>query len=149
MQATDAFMRGHEVERYVWWGGYFGADGDAQVVTALGAETRTSYGKVHLTAPQLQALQSKLRALDQVLIAELHTHPPGADGQNSVDAAHPAAVYPGFITVVVPDFAQPRFHDLSTCHVYEYVSNLRWRQFDPAAIRERFVIEESGISVPL
>ena len=149
MQATDAFIRGYEVERSVWWGGYFSTEGDAQVVTALGAETRTSYGKVHLTAPQLQALQSKLRALDQILIAELHTHPPGAGGQNCVDAAHPAAIYPGFITIVVPDFAQPCFHDLSACHVYEYISNLRWRQLNAAAIREYFIVEESGIRVAL
>jgi hypothetical protein len=149
MQATDGFMRGYEVERYVWWGGYFTQNGDAQVLTALGAETRTSYGNVHLTAQQLQVLQSKLRALDQVLIAELHTHPPGAGGQNSVDAAHPAATYPGFVTIVVPDFAQPRFHDLAACHVYEYIANLRWRQLNAATIRERFVIEESGIRVPV
>jgi hypothetical protein len=149
MQATDGFMRGYSVERYVWWGGYFTLDGDAQIVTALSAETRTSYGNIHLSAAQLQGLQSKLRALDQVLIAELHTHPPGAGGQNNVDAAHPAATYPGFVTIVVPDFAQPRFYDLSACHVYEYILNLRWRHLGVAEVRNRFIIEEAGIRVPI
>ncbi|MBI4090735.1 MAG: hypothetical protein HY422_01810 [Candidatus Komeilibacteria bacterium] len=142
-------MRGPHVERYVWWGGYFTKDGDAQVTTAVCADTSTRYGTVHLTASQLQVLQLKLRALDQVLIAELHTHPPGAGGQNEVDAAHPAATYRGFITIVVPDFAQPYFYDLSECYVYEYLDNLRWRELPDQEIRDRFVIEEPGVSVRL
>ena len=49
---------------------------------------------------------------DQVLIAELHSHPPGAGGQNAVDAANGATTYPGFLTIVVPNFANPLFYDL-------------------------------------
>jgi hypothetical protein len=147
LEATDRFMRGPEVERYVWWGGYFTSDGDAQVSTAVCADAATHYGTVRLTAAQLQVMQLKLRSLDQVLIAELHTHPPGAGGQNEVDAAHPGATYPGFITVVVPDFAQPRFYDLSQCYVYEYLDNLRWRELSDQEILDRFVIEEAGVSV--
>ena len=33
------------------------------------------------------------RIRDQVLIAELHTHPPGAGGQNEVVAAYDAVPY--------------------------------------------------------
>jgi hypothetical protein len=147
MEATDRFMCGPKVERYVWWGGYFTKDGEAQVATAICADSPTRYGTIHLTAAQLQVMQSKLRSLDQVLIAELHTHPPGAGGQNDIDAAHPAATYRGFVTIVVPDFAQPRFYDLSQCYVYEYLDNLRWREFPDQEIRERFVIEEPGVNV--
>src|SRR6266487_3714664 len=110
LRATDGVMRqlGRENrECYVWWGGYFTANGDAQIVTALWPDVDTDFGCVHLHTPQLVALHERLRALDQVLLVELHTHPPGAGGQNDVDAANAGATYRGFITVVVPAFASP------------------------------------------
>ena len=96
-------------EYYVWWGGYFTADGDGQVVTALCPEVETTFGSIHLSNRQLAVLHTQLRDLDQVLLVELHTHPLGAGGQNEVDAAHPASTHTGFITIVVPNFAFPRF----------------------------------------
>lgn len=134
-------------ECYVWWGGYFTSHGDGQVVTALCPEVHTEFGRVHLGMRDLTALHSRLRALDQVLLAELHTHPPGARGQNEVDAAYPAATYPGFISMVVPDFASPCFHDLRTAYVYEYLGSVRWRQLEPNEIADYFVIEESFLAV--
>lgn len=143
--ATDRVMRRFGRERrecYVWWGGYFTADGDAQVLTAICPEIPTTFGRVHLGLDDLTLLHSELRALDQVLLAELHTHPPGAGGQNEVDAAHPAATYAGFISIVVPDFAEPRFHDLRQTYVYEYLIGGRWRQLDVEEIQARFIVEE-------
>ncbi|MBW3595885.1 MAG: hypothetical protein KY475_01265 [Planctomycetes bacterium] len=134
-------------ECYVWWGGYFTASGDAQVLTAYCPDIATDYGRIHLRLGDLHAIHGALRERDQVLIAELHTHPPGAGGQNEVDAAHAAAPYPGFITVVVPDFAAPFFHDLRRCHVYEYVRDNRWRQLDASAIADKFTVEESFVQV--
>lgn len=145
LEATDRVMRrfGREGrECYVWWGGYFTADGDAQVLTAIYPEIATTFGRVHLGLDELTLLHGELRALDQVLLVELHTHPPDAGGQNEVDAAHPAATYAGFISIVVPDFAEPRFHDLRQAYVYEYVVGGRWRQLDAQEIQSRFIVEE-------
>lgn len=150
MEATDRFMRDIEDnprEQYVWWGGYFTEDGDAQVVTAICVNAKTSYGAVRLNHRQLQSLQSTLRFLDQVLIAELHTHPPGAGGQNEVDAAHPAATYAGFITIVVPNYAAPRFYDLTGSYVYEYIASSRWRRLSGAEIQDRLIVEEQTVTV--
>src|SRR5206468_3948680 len=99
-------------ECYAWWGGSFTLAGDAYVATAYCPDVRTDYGRIQLDARDFAALHADLRARDQVLIAELHTHPPGAGGQNEVDAAHPAATYAGFLTIVVPDFAYPHLYDL-------------------------------------
>lgn len=107
----------------------------------------TDYGRIHLSRKQFQGMHAAMRERDQVLVAELHTHPPGAGGQNDVDAAHAAAPYPGFHTIVVPDFAAPFFHDLRRCHVYEYLKENEWSELDPAAIAEKFVIEESFVLV--
>lgn len=150
LKATDRVMRRFGRERrecYVWWGGYFTSDGDAQVVTAICPEVATTFGRVHLRLGELTALHAELRTLDQVLLAELHTHPPGAGGQNEVDAAHPAATYPGFISIVAPDFAEPNFYDLRTAYVYEYVAGGRWRRIEPEEIQARFVVEEPFRSV--
>jgi len=152
LQATDSVMRRFGRERrecYVWWGGYFTPQGDAQVLTALHPEVATDYGRIHLQAPQLARLHNRLRELDQVLLVELHTHPPGAGGQNDVDAAHPAATYAGFMSVVVPDFAQTQFYDLREAYVYEYLLGGHWRDLDSQEIAERFVIEETSVQVQL
>jgi len=150
LEATDRVMRRFGQEKrecYVWWGGYFTSHGDGQVVTAFCPEAHTEFGRVHLGIRDLTALHSRLRALDQVLLAELHTHPPGAGGQNQVDAAYPAVTYPGFISVVVPDFALPCFWDLRSAYMYEYLGLGRWRQLERDEIRNRFVVEESFLAV--
>ena len=134
-------------ECYVWWGGYFTTDGDAQVVTALCPDISTEFGHIHLSNRELSVLHERLRSLDQVLVAELHTHPPGAGGQNEVDAANPAATYRGFISIVVPNFAAPRFHDLRQTYVYEYIQSGEWRELTPPEVEMRFVVEEPFISV--
>lgn len=152
LEATDRVMRRYGREQrecYVWWGGYFTAQGFGQVVTALWPEIPTSYGRIHLTHHELAALQERLRILDQVLLAELHTHPPGAGGQNEVDAAHPASTHYGFLSIVVPDFAYPYLYDLRRTHVYSYRGAGRWQQLRPAEIEERLVVEESSGSITL
>ena len=150
LEATDRAMRrfgSEQRECYVWWGGYFTASGDAQVLTAICPEFPTEFGRIHLSHEQLTKLHSTLRTLDQVLLIELHTHPYGGNGQNSVDAAHPAATYNGFISVVVPDFAFPHFYDLRTTYFYQYRGNCEWRQLDSAEVEHRFVVEETFVSV--
>lgn len=152
LEATDRVMRQCGEDRrecYVWWGGYFTRDGRGQVVTAICPEIPTKYGCIHLGLSDLTVLHAELRNMDQVLLAELHTHPPGAGGQNRVDAAHPAAPYPGFISIVVPNFASPRFHDLRKAYIYEYLDGSRWRQLDRPEIARRFVVEEQFRSVKI
>lgn len=150
LESTNRVMRRFAQEKrecYVWWGGYFKHNGDGQILTALHPEIKTSYGRVHLRTTDLVALHSQLRDLDQILLIELHTHPPGAGGQNEVDAAHPAVPSKGFISIVVPDFAHPKFYDIRNTYVYEYIENNEWKQLSSNEIESRFVIEESFISV--
>lgn len=152
LEATDRIMRRFGKENrecYVWWGGYFTPDGRGQILTALCPDMRTTHGRIHLDNHDLTELHMRLRALDQVLLVELHTHPPGAGGQNEVDAAHPASTHHGFISIVVPDFASPHLYDLRKVWVYEYVGLGRWRHLSPPQIQERFVIEEPSVTVKI
>ena len=150
VEATSLAMQRYGRQRreyYVWWGGYFTSDGDGQVVTTYCPNVETTSGSIHLSNRQLVLLHTQLRDLDQVLLVELHTHPPGAGGQNEVDAAHPASTHTGFITIVVPDFALPRFYDVRDAYVYEYQGTGQWRELDRTEIADRFIIEETAISV--
>ena len=149
MRETSEVMRRFGQERrecYVWWGGYF-ANGDGQVVSAIWPEVATDFGRIHLNNQQLRVLNGRLRQLDQILLVELHTHPPGAGGQNEVDAANPAATYPGFISIVVPDFAFPNLWDLRDTYVYEYIQGYKWRSLFREDIEKKFVIEPQGIGL--
>lgn len=150
LEATGRFMRrfGEEQrECYVWWSGYFTSDGDGQILTALCPEIRSEFGQIHLGNRELTVLHRRLRELDQILLVELHTHPPDAGGQNEVDAAHPAVTYQGFIAMVVPDFAFPSLYDLRKIYVYEYHKSGRWRELESSEIQDRFVVEESSLII--
>ena len=105
------------------------------------------FGRVELNTAGYARLHRELRDRDQVLIAELHSHPPGAGGQNAVDAANGATTYRGFLTIVVPNFANPQFYDLRRAHVYEYEEAGRWRTLTPDEIQRRFIIDDTFVSV--
>src|SRR5688572_28892711 len=80
LEATEAVMQrfGRENrECYVWWGGSFDSSGNGHIITAFCPETKTEYGCVQLDTSDLLSLHCKLRSLDQLLLVELHTHPPG------------------------------------------------------------------------
>lgn len=150
LHATSTVMRrfGEEGrECYVWWGGSHTADGHAYVTTAYCPDVPSSFGRVHVGREKLGELHEALRENDQVLVAELHTHPPGAGDQNEVDAANAAATYPGFLSLVIPNFAVPYLFDLRQVHTYEYESEGHWRTLDPAEIEARFTIEPTMLTV--
>jgi len=134
-------------ECYVWWGGSFSGADFAHVTTAYCVNVRSSFGRVELHREELHALHQELQQRDQVLLAELHTHPPGAGGQNEVDAFHSASCYPGFLTIVVPEFAHPYFWDPRGAYVYEYQRNGSWRELSEDQIQQRIVVEEPLVEV--
>ena len=145
LKATEALMQRfgrEERECYAWWGGYFTAAHEGQVLTAFVPDIPTDYGRIELGLPEIGRLHEELRARDQVLLVELHTHPPDAGGQNGIDAAHPAATYPGFISIIVPDFAIHGL-ELASAWVYEYQTRLRWTELSPREIANRFIVEDT------
>lgn len=146
LKATnDAFkiFGNRRAEGYVWWSGYIVNSDMAQICTAVYPNVRTRYGCVHLDRKALSAMHKKLIELDQIILVELHTHPPGAGGQNAVDAANTVLYYMGFKTIVVPDFGLPLFYDLRRCYVYSYIDNGRWHEMNEDEISDYFVIDET------
>lgn len=132
----------HRAEAYAWWAGYIANGNMAQICTVLYPNVKTRYGHIHLNRQILGSMHRRLIDFDQILLAELHTHPPGAGGQNDVDAANSTLFYNGFKAIVVPDFGLPNFYDLRRCHVYSYISDSRWYEMEAHEIPNCFVIDE-------
>jgi hypothetical protein len=150
MEGTNKIFRNFGIrhsEGYAWWTGYINSESEAQVCTVLYPAIKTNYGCVRLDRNMLTIMHRQLIGMDQILLIELHTHPPGAGGQNHVDADNAACYYPGFISIVVPDFGAPRFYDLRNCYVYSYVDKGVWDELSPKVISQRFFIEENVIEV--
>lgn len=152
VEATNKLFRKFgalHTEGYAWWAGYINYDDEAQVCTTFYPNITTLPGRVYLDRAILSAMHSRLIGSDQILLVELHTHPPGAGGQNHVDANNAACFYPGFMTIVVPDFAAPKFYDLRDSYVYTYERDGFWRELEREEIAHRFIIEETVIEVKL
>ena len=146
VEATNKLFRKFgalNTEGYAWWAGYINCDDEAQVCTALYPNVTTLPGYVYLDRAMISAMNRRLIESDQILLVELHTHPPGAGGQNHVDASNAACFYPGFMTIVVPDFAAPKFYDLRDSYVYTYEWDGIWRKLEREEIVRRFIIEET------
>lgn len=136
-------------EGYAWWAGYIVNGKMAQICTVMYPNIKTQYGHIHLDRQVLGCMHRRIIELDQILLVELHSHPPGAGGQNDVDAANSALFYTGFKTIVVPNFGLPQFYDLRNCHVYSYLNQGRWHEMDCNEISNCFVIDETCTEVKL
>jgi len=150
MKATDSYMsshRKHETECFLFWGGYLLGRSEAQIVTLYYPKVITNYGRVYLSNKDITLLNQSLREHDQLLLIELHTHPYGTGGQNTVDASNALSYHNGFITIVVPDFGYPHFYDLRKCYIYEYQNKGLWQELEPDQIEDRFIIEDSIIEI--
>lgn len=146
IDASDEIFREHrdeERECFLIWGGYPDGLGGATIASVIHPAVRSHYGRVALDRRTVHRVMECLRQRDQVLVAELHTHPPGAGGQNESDAGHTMSCHDGSIAVVVPDFGGPRFADLVGSFVYEYRTPQGWEGLGHAEVAERFLIDET------
>ncbi len=151
LRATAMIMQQYGREQrecYVWWGGFVSDSGVGQILSCLHPDGPSHYGRVHVPRSALFELGLSLRKLDQILLIELHTHPPGAGPQNEVDANNAASTREGFVSIVVPDFGLPRFDSLDACHVHEYLGRRTWRTLDRPEIVARFELREMEVSQP-
>jgi hypothetical protein len=103
-------------------------------------------GGVRLDSKFLLKLSEELEKRDLLLLAQVHTHPENF-GHSSGDEERATSYRIGFISIVVPCFAQKNIQDLSECYIYEYEGNWKWRLLRRNEASSRFVIEDSLIRV--
>lgn len=137
------FFGSQHTEAYVWWAGCFESALKASVEQAfLFDQSSRSFGHVTLSAAELRKAHQWLKDEGLVLMAELHTHPPGASGQSYLDSLNPATTYRGFVSIVVPDFCLQPLDDLTHCFVYRYLQNNKWSYLGAEEITELLKIKE-------
>ena len=133
-------------EGLVLWAGGISSKDEAYVMTQLIPKRGNWGGGVKLDSETLINMYDQLARRDLVLLAQVHTHP-GDFGHSWGDEKYAVDYRIGFISIVVPDFAQRDFNDFSDCYVYEYCGKWNWELLNKEQKRERFIIEETEIII--
>lgn len=116
-----------------WLGAALVPDGDAPratVTTVAFPQVESGYAAFRIADGQMGRITEWCAAHGLWVLAQVHTHPTD-EPHSEADECWPASHRPGFLSVVVPFFAQfatlrdPQFR------VHELVGGDIWRQIDP------------------
>ena len=134
-------------EGIVLWAGAPSPNGEEAYVVSYIVPRRGHWGGgVRLDTRMLLKLSEELEKRDLLLLAQVHTHP-GNFGHSLGDEKRALSYRLGYISMVVPNFALSDTRDLSTCYVYEYMGNWKWKLLNSNEVASRFVVENSLIRV--
>lgn len=81
-------------------------------------------GIVHFDGHHFGALWNLCKQRGLMVVADVHTHPNGAQ-QSSSDQAHPMITRPGHLALIIPRFAASPVR-LTDVGIYCYLGNKRW-----------------------
>jgi len=127
-------LSGRGVESYVVWVGELGdRKGWVRDVWPLNTEAGAYHARVAFA--HVLALATRVEAKGWYILAQLHTHPSEAF-HSRVDDASPLSSQVGFISIVVPDFAQGE--PLVGWAAYEHLGRGKWRRIAAREMRKRF-----------
>ena len=126
-------------ESYVVWVGELAdRNGWVRDVWPLNAEAGAYHARVAFA--HVLDLASRVEAKGWYILAQLHTHPSGAF-HSRVDDASPLSSQVGFISIVVPDFAQRE--PMAGWAAFEHMGRGEWRRIAPREMKKRFKEEPS------
>ena len=132
-------------ERFLLWAGTV-SSGEAHVATVV--MPRAKSGQLHGEIPAdvvgrvLEALDSR----DLVPIAQIHSHPRQAFLSN-IDRKRPLVSVPGFLSIIVPDFAFVDADAVDAWAVYEFRGHNQWRELAAAEKQDRIVLDQSLLRI--
>lgn len=133
------------LEQLVLWSGYPTEQG-VVLESLLLPETEATWGWVHILPHEQPTIIDWLQSNGQLMFVEAHTHGNGqrATELSDEDRRHPAGRNDGFITLIVPGYAE-RGIDLDQAGVWE-CTNLVWRRMPLMDVRSRLrvVSDEEG-----
>lgn len=124
------------LEEMVLWSGY-PLEREIIITTALFPNTESSGLHLLLPKPEQLALMSHLREYSQLLFCDVHTHP-GNIPLSEADRRHPVGRQNGFLTVIVPDYAE-RGLSLETSRIWQ-LGNGIWSEIRRADVAKYFRI---------
>ena len=79
---------------------------------------------------------------NEILLAQIHTHPREAF-HSFIDDTHPISHRIGFVSIVIPDFAQ-NVNLLSECMILEYLGMAMWNELFPREVADKFIVEKTS-----
>jgi hypothetical protein len=124
-------------EGLVYLAGVRAAD-DVALVSGLYSLGHTAQGGTVVVEPEeARWLLRTLRARDEKLLAQVHSHP-GVAFHSPGDDARATSFHRGFLSIVVPGFARG-VSEVSECAVYEF-DGLKFTELDPAAVAARIKV---------
>jgi proteasome lid subunit RPN8/RPN11 len=91
---------------------------------------------------EMLRLKGYLDQTDQVLLAQIHSHP-GSAFHSSTDDMNAASPWPGYISVVVPNFGNIADDFWDEVEAYELLGGGEWRHLDSTERHARFFAREA------
>jgi proteasome lid subunit RPN8/RPN11 len=135
-------------ERMVLWSGVVGGAGELLVRSVLVPDHEPDGWRVDIDPEIWRSMLAALRRQDQMLIAQVHSHP-GEAYHSWGDDAFPAEHCDGFLSVVVPDFGRG-VEEITDCAVFEYRLDNEDGSFielDQRGLGDRIVTEQEVVRV--
>lgn len=147
---TGSILReagGFGEEAFVLWAGYFRADSEFLVTTAIHPEQEAMKSPigvgVYVDGEELFRINRWLFANEMVLLGQVHSHPTDAF-HSDTDDRFPLVTAVGQFSVVVPSFARAPFTDLSRCAVFRLNSRGRWGAVPKGEVGRMFSVIHNG-----
>ena len=127
------------LEQLVLWGGYTTPRG-VVIASLLMPDTEATWGWVHILPPEQPRIAEWLHGRGQRLYVESHTHGrgPWATEISDEDRRHPAGRQEGFLTVIVPAYAEDGIR-LPEAGVWE-CRQLAWYRMPDAEVAARLSV---------
>jgi hypothetical protein len=131
-------------EGYMCWAGIVVNQTDALIRSCVYpmAYKKSRFRGMHagLNLQVVYEIGNQVFSRGEFLFAQLHTH--GFEAFHSdVDDNFPISHKTGFISIVVPFFANNKFYNDTTlidCSVNEHMGGGRWRELNPSELKKRF-----------
>lgn len=133
-------------ERMVLWSGVVGGANEALVRTIVVPDHDPQGWRVDIDRPVWRGLLHAMRKQDQMLLAQVHSHP-GDAYHSEGDEKWPAEHSDGFLSIVVPNFGVD-VTELTECGIYEYRidgPSGRFYEMSESEIADRFVLEHEMV----
>lgn len=123
-------------EGLVYWAGWY-LNNVCLVTSLLVPSGFSRYGGVCVPTQEMVRIARLMRGFDLFIVAQVHTHP-GDHGHSGGDDVNAVSSVPGFLSIVVPNFAQAATLRLEDCYLHRYLGKGRWREL-PSAESKRLI----------
>ena len=133
-------------EGLVYWIGWYSEE-SCIVTSVLVPRSVSRYGGVTVSTEEMARINNALRQADLLLVAQIHTHP-GDHGHSAGDDGNAVSSLPGFLSIVVPNFAQAEDLVLSESYVHRYQGAGRWCYLQPDEVSKLIHIDPFMIPKP-